>query len=306
MSQYRIKTVSKITNIPVDTIRNWEKRYSFLKPEIGKNGERFYSDTDIELLRKITALLKMGGRISEVASRILDGENIIELEMIGNKISNEVMLMIEEYYQCLLSSDLKKIDQIEGLIEITVVFKNRIEFIYYPLIERARHDCAKKIITLAQEHFVTGHIINKLKGFLSSSVFNYDSKNCSIICATPSNAIYEGGLLVLACSMKLKGHNIFYLGPNLPIAELKHFAEKFQPSVVAISIYNPDELTQIVKNFEKSTYPVCVGGLGVRLADSPDNKIGSIHLISQSGTTAMDKLESISHEYLLEYKKNNQ
>lgn len=51
-------------------------------------------------------------------------------------------------------------------------------------------------------------------------------------------------------------------------------------------------------------YPICVGGMGVRLADKVESQIGSIHLISYSGPSAVDKLESICHSYHQEYKKN--
>lgn len=306
MSNYRIKTVSKITNIPVDTIRNWEKRYSFLKPQSGPTGEKLYSDQDVDLLRRITSLLKSGGRISEIASRILDGDSLSDAGSENSeKISNEVQLMIEEYYQHLLSADLNRIDQVESILEITVAFRNRVNFIYYPLLERTRQDNAKGIITHAQEHFTNGHLLNKMKGFLTGNVFNGDSKKCSIICSTPSKSVFEGGSLVLACGMKLKGHNIFYLGPDLPISELKGFAERVQPAVVAVSIYHPDELRRVIEVFEKSPFPVCVGGLGVRLAEVTEANAGSVHFITQTGSLATEKLESISLEYFEEFKKRN-
>lgn len=303
MSQYRIKTVSKITNIPIDTIRNWEKRYSFLKPYVGTNGEKVYSDNDIDLLRKVTVLLKTGGRISEIASKVLDNTFLDQIDD-AIKISNEVQLMIEDYYQFLLETDLKKIDQIENLIEITVIFKNRIEFIYYPLLDRARKDCALGVISFGQEHFVTGHILNKLKGFLSTSVFNHDLSKCSIICSTPSNSVFEGGLLALACGMKLRGYNIYYLGSNLPVGELKSFANKIQPAVISISIHSPHELAIILELYKEANYPVCVGGLGVRLSDVEQSKHGSVNLISYTGIQAVEKLESISLEYYQDYKRN--
>jgi len=303
MSQFRIKMVSKITNIPIDTIRNWEKRYAFLKPYIGKNGERLYSDQDIDLLKKITSLLKTGGRVSDIASRILNGESFDSIDDEKNKISNEVKLMIEDYYQYILAADLKKIDQIESLIEITVTFKNRIDFIYYPLLERIRQDLAKKNITLAQNHYSSGHILNKLRSFLSSSFFNHDLNSCSFICASPANSIYEGGLLTLACTMKLKGYNIYYLGSNIPSIELVSFSSRVQPAIITISIHDPNELNQIIEVFKDSPIPVCVGGIGVRLAEYQENIIGSIHLISYAGTTASEKLESVALEYLHEYRK---
>lgn len=303
MSQYRIKTVSKITNIPVDTIRNWEKRYDFLKPLVGANGEKIYTDNDINLLRKITVLLKTGGRISEIASKVLDTHFLEQVQDDTIKVGNEVQMMIEDYYQFLLELDLKKIEQIENLIEITVIFKNRIDFIYYPLLERARQESAKGVINLAQEHFVTGHILNKLKGFLSSSVFNHDLNKCALICASPSKSLFEGGLLTLASSMKLKGYNVFYLGSNLPVQELLGFAEKIQPAVVSLSIHEPECLDQIVPLFKDQAYPTCVGGLGVRLSDVEQKQFGTVTLIGHTGGLAVEKLESICIAYSEQYKK---
>lgn len=304
MSQYRIKTVSKITNIPVDTIRNWEKRYGFLKPIIGQNGEKIYTDQDIELLRKITTLLKTGGRISEIATKILDNSFLDSLVDESTKIGNDVKLMIEDYYQFLLETDLKKIDQIENLIEITVIFKNRIDYIYSPLLDRARKDSALGVISIVQEHFVTGHIINKLKGFLSTSIYSHDINKCAIICSTPSNSIYEGGLLALACSLKIKGYNIFYLGSNVPVSELISFSQKLQPAVLSISIHDPKELEVIMTDLKDVKYPVCVGGIGVRLSDCQKIQYGAITLVPYTGAQAVEKLESITLNYYEDYKKS--
>lgn len=305
MALYRIKTVSKITNIPIDTIRNWEKRYDFLKPQISITGEKMYSNSDIELLRKITVLLKTGGRISEIASKVLDNHFLEQIEDESVKVGNEVKLMIEDYYHFLLELDLKKIEQIENLIEITVIFKNRIDFIYYPLMDRARQDSAKGIISLAQEHFLTGHILNKLKGFLSSSVFNHDSNKCSLICASPSSSLYEGGLLTLASSMKLKGYNIFYLGASVPVKEIIDFAKRLQPAVVSLSIHEPESLDLILSLFQDQIFPTCVGGLGVRLSDLEKKQHGSIILVENSGAIAVEKLESICIAYYDQFRRRS-
>lgn len=297
MSNYRIKSVSKITNIPVDTIRNWEKRYDFLKPTTGLTGEKLYSDEDIEILRRITVLLKSGGRISEIASKVFDSDFIVQADTLNIRVGNEVQLMIEEYYQSMLDLDLRKIEQIENLIEITVVFKNRLDHIYYPLLERSRRDSATGSIRIAQEHFITEHIFNKMRSFLSSSSYIHDSKKCSLICASPSSSTFEGGMLALACSMKLKGYNIYYFGANLRVIEIKDLANKIKPSVLALSIHDPEELNAIIKLYKDIKSPVVVGGIGVRLADSQENRIGAIHLIANTGGFAVDKLEAVCIEY---------
>jgi len=49
---YRISQVSKMLNIPASTLRYWEKEFKQLKPLKSKNGIRYYSDNDIELLKR--------------------------------------------------------------------------------------------------------------------------------------------------------------------------------------------------------------------------------------------------------------
>jgi len=58
---YRISQVSKMLNIPASTLRYWEKEFKQLKPLKSKNGIRYYSDNDIELLKKIIFMTKEKG-----------------------------------------------------------------------------------------------------------------------------------------------------------------------------------------------------------------------------------------------------
>lgn len=293
MYHYKIKSVSKLTNVPVDTIRNWEKRYDFLKPELGKNGEKLYTDRDVELIRKAVNLLKSGTRISEIASVLLN-EDLNTLD--ESRVSNEFKLMIDEYYLNLINADLAKIDQVEALIDITVIFKNRIDYIYMPLLDRIRVENAKNIIAIGQERFACGHILNKMRSFLSSTLYRPTQERLPIICASTSDYNYEGGLLALACGLKLMGYNIYNLGANIAIDEIINFSNKIKPGVIAVSIHSPEELTPILEKFKNNPIPICVGGMGVRVSEIKETQVGNIHLITYSGTTAIDKIESICME----------
>jgi len=63
-----IKAVARMTNLSVDTIRAWERRYRAIKPDRTDNGRRAFSSEDVErliLLRKISAA---GMSISRIAA----------------------------------------------------------------------------------------------------------------------------------------------------------------------------------------------------------------------------------------------
>lgn len=66
-SLYKIGAVSKITNIPVDTLRIWERRYSAVVPTRSKNADRLYKASDINRLTLIKMLVDKSHSIGTVA-----------------------------------------------------------------------------------------------------------------------------------------------------------------------------------------------------------------------------------------------
>lgn len=98
---YRISQVSKMLNTPATTLRYWEKVFTQLKPLKSKNGIRYYSENDIELLKTIIFLIKEKGYTIEGAKYALKNmnyktENLIsELMSIKNDL-NELLRIIKE------------------------------------------------------------------------------------------------------------------------------------------------------------------------------------------------------------------
>jgi DNA-binding transcriptional MerR regulator len=65
---YRIATVSKITGIPVPTIRVWEARHAVVQPTRSEGNVRLYKRADIERLALIKEAVDAGHAIGTLAS----------------------------------------------------------------------------------------------------------------------------------------------------------------------------------------------------------------------------------------------
>ena len=65
---YRIGAVSRLTGIPADTLRIWERRYQLVDPERTEKGGRLYSQEDVTRLTMIKTLVDQGHAISTVAN----------------------------------------------------------------------------------------------------------------------------------------------------------------------------------------------------------------------------------------------
>lgn len=67
-SRFKIGAVSRITQIPVDTLRAWERRYQVVSPQRTGTAARLYSGDDVERLKLIKRLVGNGHAISSVAN----------------------------------------------------------------------------------------------------------------------------------------------------------------------------------------------------------------------------------------------
>ena len=54
---YSIGEVSELTGIPAHVLRYWESEFPQLHPKKGRTGNRTYQEKDLEVIRKIRALL---------------------------------------------------------------------------------------------------------------------------------------------------------------------------------------------------------------------------------------------------------
>lgn len=64
-----IHSVSHLTNLSVDTIRAWEKRYGAVRPVRAAGGQRLFSPDDVARLVLLKAAIETGESISRIALR---------------------------------------------------------------------------------------------------------------------------------------------------------------------------------------------------------------------------------------------
>ena len=73
---FKIGAVARITGIPSDTLRMWERRYGVVEPKRGQGSSRLYSRGDITRLTLVKQLVDRGSAISTVAN--LSREQLLE------------------------------------------------------------------------------------------------------------------------------------------------------------------------------------------------------------------------------------
>ena len=73
MNAFTIKDLENLTGIKAHTIRIWEQRYRFLKPQRTDTNIRYYSNDELKKILNISLLNKNGFKISHI-DRMSDQE----------------------------------------------------------------------------------------------------------------------------------------------------------------------------------------------------------------------------------------
>src|SRR5678816_4265705 len=66
MTKFTIKDLENLSGIKAHTIRIWEQRYSFLKPQRTDTNIRYYTNEELKTVLNIALLNKYGFKISHI------------------------------------------------------------------------------------------------------------------------------------------------------------------------------------------------------------------------------------------------
>ena len=95
--------------IATHTIRFWEKQFKQIKPKILSGNRRYYDKSNIDLLKKITFLLKDQGMTIIGVKKILNSKQTNNLDEISNKFIKADNLKNKISNISKIIKDLKKI-----------------------------------------------------------------------------------------------------------------------------------------------------------------------------------------------------
>lgn len=240
MNAFTIKDLENLSGIKAHTIRIWEQRYNFLKPQRTGTNIRYYSNEELKTVLNIALLNKFGYKISHI-NKMGSAEVQEKLVALTQNTAQQERL-INEMINFMVDLD---IDMFEELIDEHVISRGidkTITQIIFPFLEKIGILWITNHINPAQEHLVTNIIRQKIiVGIESAYAPVANSK--SILLFLPEGEFHELGLLYMYYLLKSKGIRILYLGANVPLKDVEFVAEIKKPD------YLYTHLTSVAANF---------------------------------------------------------
>jgi len=231
MASYKIKDLETLTGVKAHTLRIWEKRYDFIKPDRTDTQIRSYSDEELVILLNVALLNKNGIKISKIADMNQEqiAKKVTEVTTIKNPgVSQEKLLLaLIEMDEELFRDTLQQLIDTCGL---EVTFMDHL----IPFLDRIGIMWLVGTINPAQEHFISNLIRQKIIATIDDLPIPYTSGQ-PVMLFLPEHEWHEISLLFYQFSLRHMGISTVYLGQSVPYDSLLHAIKKVKPRAIVSS-----------------------------------------------------------------------
>lgn len=245
MNAFTIKDLENLSGIKAHTIRIWEQRYSFLKPNRTDTNIRYYTNDELKTVLNISLLNRYGYKISHIDRM---SENEIKEKILSlSQAQAQQERIINELIQYMVDM---KLDAFETVLDNHIHsrgIEKTISQIIFPFLERIGILWVTNHINPAQEHLVSNLIRQKLIVGIDSADSRLSSDK-TLLLYLPEGEHHELGLLFACYLLKSRGANILYLGANVPLKDLAYVVNLKKPN------YLYTHLTTVAHNFNFDKY----------------------------------------------------
>jgi DNA-binding transcriptional MerR regulator len=257
MNTFTIKDLENLSGIKAHTIRIWEQRYTFLKPQRTDTNIRYYSNTELKTILNIALLNKYGYKISHIDR--MDEQELQNKIVSLSHIQAYQERIVNELIHHMIDLD---IDRFENILDSYISSKGidkTINQIIFPFLERIGILWLTNHIHPVQEHLVTNVVRQKLLVGIEGVVTHiYVDK--TILLFLPEGEYHELGLLYAYYLLKSRGAKVLYLGANVPLRDIEFVCKHKRPD------YLYTHLTCMTGNFSFNKF---IAQKALLLKDTP-------------------------------------
>jgi DNA-binding transcriptional MerR regulator len=230
---FTIKELESLSGIKAHTIRIWEQRYHFLKPDRTTTNIRTYSNNELKTLLTVALLNKYGYKISHIdkmqpgqrADAILDlKEPGARNEFLMNELVGFMIDLQHIPFEEILNNHIRQHSLPETLHALV-----------FPFLEKTGILWQADRINPAQEHVVSNIIRQKIISALDSLPFSR-KKEPLFLLFLPEDEHHELGLLFVYYLLKARNLPVIYLGANVPLADVFYVLQIKQPSFLYLHL----------------------------------------------------------------------
>lgn len=269
-----IAAVERETGLGKDTLRVWERRYGFPRPERDQHGERAYPLEQVEKLRLIKRLMGQGWRPGRLLAK--PDEQLAALAapaepapagVAGGSLMPAVVDLIRHHDIPALGNALRQALHRQGLQQFVLETVSA--------LNRAVGEAwMRGEIQVFEEHLYTEQMQALLRQAIGA--LPAGGGRPRVLLTTVPEEQHVLGLLMTEALLTLEGANCVPLGTQTPLADIAQAAQAHQADIVALSFSSAFPARQVVPLLKQlrgmlaGHVTLWAGGAGVERLAAPE------------------------------------
>lgn len=243
---YNIGIVSRMTGIPVATLRVWERRYGFPNPTRTPGGHRLCSEKEILRLRWVKARVDEGMQTGQ-AIRALQ-----HLEREGRPLEPPIAapppvqpapladpslpVFRARLTEALLAHDTTQADRLLAQLLTLYPLEDLLLEVMGPALNDLGQSWIDGRISIATEHLATQFLRQHLLMWMTTGPVPFAGVAPVILACAPDEW-HEGSLMMLGVLLRRLRWPVAYLGQAVPLPDLATLARQLQtPAIVFVAM----------------------------------------------------------------------
>jgi DNA-binding transcriptional MerR regulator len=292
MSVYTIKDLENLTGVKAHTIRIWEQRYTFLKPQRTETNIRYYGNDELKSILNITLLNKYGFKISHI-DKMSPDEIKEKLLTLSNQQAQQERV-INDLIKKMLDLDINEFEKILDQYILSKGIERTINQIIFPYMEKIGILWVTNYVVPAQEHLVTNLIRQKIIVGIEAAKPTFINPK-TVLLFLPEGEYHELGLLFINYLLKTRSIQTYYLGTNVPLEDIEFVVKLKKPDYIyshLTSVANAFSFERFLTNILKKANgtPVIISG---RLSQAYEKKVPQKITLKKSLLEVIDFINKI-------------
>ena len=213
---FTIKQAARLSGVNEATLRTWERRYGVVSPTRTDSGYRLYDPSAIGVLGTMRRLIEAGWTASTAARAIKAGEAppfavLHETEGAPTKAS---AALVEEFLSAAARFDVQRVSASLDKGMSVGSFEHAVDTWLSPALVALGEAWARGDVDPAGEHMASHQVLRRLAAAFEAA--GTRSRGPRVVVGLPAGSRHELGALAFATAIRRLGHDVLYLGPDVP------------------------------------------------------------------------------------------
>jgi MerR family transcriptional regulator, light-induced transcriptional regulator len=262
VKRFSISDIEGLIGIKAHTLRAWESRFNLVPPKRTPTNIRYYDEQDLKMLLNIVTLNENGYKISKIAKMNPQQINSLVTQLKTNwnndavqvlNLSEATLKYEEESFSRILSACVKELGLVKAMDTVIFPFMKRVGMLW----QTSTLDPAHEIFAanLIRDQLIVA--IDKVK-----KPKKLEPKRFLLF--LPEAETHEAGLLFARYLLKRCGHDVLYLGQDIPYGDINKVIKSYEPDyafIVLTSLNLGKDVNKIISRvMENLSVPLLVAG----------------------------------------------